>query len=94
MRGFAAIAAILILVGCGNQKQQQLDNPLRGLSEMEQRAAEAHAGNLCAMAHKDDREPADAVAGLSDLAVGMDKGDSMKIVEGGTALARQRGCVK
>lgn len=98
MRGFAAIAVILALVGCGGQKQEGAEDPLRGLSEKERRAAEAHAGNICAMAKKDDHETPDAMADLSvraaDLAVGMDKGDPMKIVEAGTALARQRGCVK
>ena len=78
-----------LLVACSSQPQ----DPLAGLSEKERRAAEAHANNLCLMANKPQGTAADQIAGIGDLAVGMDKGDPTKIMEAANAIARDKGCV-
>lgn len=73
----------LAITGCGG-----------GLTEKEKRAAEAHANNLCMVA-KTNREMAESLSGMSDLASGMgNKNDKqIRVVEEGTRLARERGCI-
>lgn len=93
---FVLVTSLLLGgVGCGSRERKPAD-PLAGLSAVEQRAAKAHAANVCTLTKggaTDDRSRADGVAGLSDLAVGLQKGDHLKILEAGTSLARDQGCV-
>ena len=79
--------ACLLLAGCGTR------GPLDGLSQKERRAAEAHAAMICNMAKKSDMSMADLSVALGDMAVGVDQGNPVRIVEASNALARERGCV-
>jgi hypothetical protein len=88
-RHFLPFGLCLLMAACSSQPQ----DPLAGLSEKERRAAEAHANNLCLMANKPQGTAADQVAGIGDLAVGMDQGDPNKIIEAANAIARDKGCV-
>ena len=89
-----ALFVALLLAGCGAGEQKPAD-PLAGLSDVEKRAAQAHAANLCGAAKgfADDHTLADAAALASDMAVGMSQGDPLKVMGAGTALARAHGCV-
>jgi len=79
------IALSLLITACGG-----------GLSAKEKRAAEAHANNLCQLMkdpYMDDF--AKSLVGLTDIASvssGPDTPES-RVIEEGTRIARQRGCV-
>jgi hypothetical protein len=95
LRRLICFVLLALLAGCGPRKPA---DPLDGLSEIEQRAAKAHAMNLCQLdkaAKGKDTGGMDAafVAGIGDLGVGMQKGDKTKIIEAGNAIARAKGCV-
>ena len=89
-----ALFVAFLLAGCGGGEQKPAD-PLAGLSDIEKRAAKAHAANLCSAAKgsTDDSTLADAAALASDVAVGINQGDPLKVLGAGTALARAHGCV-
>ena len=86
MKKLLAVGCLaLAITGCGG-----------GLTEKEKRAAEAHANNLCMVAKTEGMgDLAKSLAGLSDLGAVMgNKNDAQtRVVEEGTRLARERGCI-
>lgn len=79
-----------LLVSCGP----------KGLTEAEQRAAKAHADNLCLMASMPEDAPFDAnfaqtIAGSADIHAVVSPSDpATAVITEGTRMARERGCVK
>ena len=71
--------------------------PVAPLSEAEQRAAKAHADNLCLMSEQSGNDLAQTIAGLPDMADVADPtlqfDRETRFVPAGTEMARQRGCV-
>lgn len=79
-----------LLVSCGP----------KGLTEAEQRAAKAHADNLCGLASMPEDAPFDAnfaqtIAGNADIHAVVSPNDpATPVITEGTRMARERGCVK
>ncbi len=101
---FALFSALLaLLAGCGNLKPA---DPLAGLSEVEQRAALAHAANHCAIAKVDVPSPRyralwelqrSIVSGIGEagalLVMRAPLGNKVKIRAAGSAIAYARRCI-
>ena len=82
----------LLMTGCASVSQT-----VAPLSEAEQRAAKAHADNLCLMGEQSWKDTAQTIAGLADMPSVADPSLSMDqevwFVDAGGEMARKRGCV-
>ena len=83
---------LLLMTGCASVSQT-----VAPLSEAEQRAARAHADNLCLMSEQSTNDLAQTVAGLADRSSVADRSlhtdQEVRFVYAGTEMARKRGCV-
>ena len=98
IRTFVICIAALGLFGLTLSAMDAPTNaPVAPLSEAEQRAAKAHADNLCLMSEQSGKDAAQTIAGLADIhsvsdpSLHMDQ--EVRFVFARTEMASDRGCV-
>jgi len=89
---FAWPLVFLLMTGCASVSQT-----VAPLSEAEQRAAKAHADNICLVIEQGEKDTAQFVAGLADMSSVADPSlhldQEVRFIYAGTEMARKRGCV-
>ena len=83
---------LLLMTGCASVSQT-----VAPLSEAEQRAAKAHADNICLVSEQGEKDTAQFVAGLADMSSVADPSlhmdQEVRFIYAGSEMARKRGCV-